>query len=236
MNKFAKIVSIASAMLIVSTAGLSVSAAKVDTLESKNSSEIAIPFTGEGTTLDVDENLPSSYSSKDLNLVTPIRQQGNAQICWAYGGLSSLETLLIKDGVIDNFSNSWYSAAHVDAWGTPRKDGTGWQREYYKGGGFPYITMGYLSSWSGGVSENEFPYTSPLSLFDINKKYNISNILKMQNTTHNISKVSYAFKSIMTIMLICFSVIAYDNIKILNNKLKLYNESKNIPYPVFTII
>lgn len=165
MNKFAKIVSIASAMLIVSTTGLSVSAAKVDTLESKNSSEIAIPFTGEGTTLDVDENLPSSYSSKDLNLVTPIRQQGNAQICWAYGGLSSLETLLIKDGVIDNSSNSWYSAAHVDAWGTPRKDGTGWQREYYKGGGFPYITMGYLSSWSGGVSENEFPYTSPLSLF-----------------------------------------------------------------------
>lgn len=177
MNKFAKIVSIASAMLIVSTTGLSVSAAKVDTLESKNSSEIAIPFTGEGTTLDVDENLPSSYSSKDLNLVTPIRQQGNAQICWAYGGLSSLETLLIKDGVIDNSSNSWYSAAHVDAWGTPRKDGTGWQREYYKGGGFPYITMGYLSSWNGGVSENEFPYTSPLSLFDINKKYNINNVV-----------------------------------------------------------
>lgn len=177
MNKFAKIVSIASAMLIVSTTGLSVSAAKVDTLESKNSSEIAIPFTGEGTTLDVDENLPSSYSSKDLNLVTPIRQQGNAQICWAYGGLSSLETLLIKDGVIDNSSNSWYSAAHVDAWGTPRKDGTGWQREFYKGGGFPYITMGYLSSWSGGVSENEFPYTSPLSLFDINKKYNINNVV-----------------------------------------------------------
>ena len=40
MNKFTKIVSIASAMLIVSTTGLSVSAAKVDTLESKNSSEI----------------------------------------------------------------------------------------------------------------------------------------------------------------------------------------------------
>lgn len=69
---------------------------------------------------------------------------------------------------------------------------------------------------------------SLLSCKLINKKYNISNILKMQNTTHNISKVSYAFKSIMTIMLICFSVIAYDNIKILNNKLKLYNESKNI--------
>lgn len=69
---------------------------------------------------------------------------------------------------------------------------------------------------------------SLLSCKLINKKYKTSNILKMQNTTNNISKVSYTFKSIMTIILICFSTIAYDNIKILNNKLKLYNESKNM--------
>lgn len=180
MNKIAKVISIASAMLIASTTGLSASAARVNTINTKSSdgsTSIAIPFTGEGTTLDTDEKLPSSYSSKDLDYVTPIRQQGNAQICWAYGGLSSFETLLIKNGAIDNTANSWLSAAHVDAWGTPRKDGTGWQREYYRGGGYPYITMGYLTSWSGGVSENEFPYTSPLSLFDINKKYNINDVV-----------------------------------------------------------
>lgn len=179
MKRIAKFISIATAMLITSTTGLSVSGANVEIINSKannNSGVVAMPYTGNTTTLDVEEKLPSSYSSKDLDLVTPIRNQGKTEICWAYGGLNSFETMLIKNGVTDNSTNSWLSSAHADAWATPRSDGTGWIRSY-NGGGFPYITMGYLTSWSGAVAENEFPYTNQYELFDINKDYNVENVV-----------------------------------------------------------
>ena len=75
---------------------------------------------------------------------------------------------------------------------------------------------------------------SYISCVIINKSYTISNILKKQDISTKISKVSYMFKSIMTIMIICFSIFALDSTKNLQEKLKAYNSSKNLlDYGVF---
>lgn len=179
MNRVSRLITVAVFSIFLSTAVTNASAANVDVINSKasnNSGVLAMPYSGNTTTIDVEDKLPSSYSSKDLDYTTPIRNQGNTEICWAYGGLNSFETMLVKNGVALPTTDAWLSAAHADAWATPRADNSGWQRAY-QDPGYPYITMGYLASWSGGVSENEFPYTSPLNLFDINKKYNINNVV-----------------------------------------------------------
>ncbi|MEG2322109.1 MAG: hypothetical protein RSB71_01285 [Bacilli bacterium] len=69
---------------------------------------------------------------------------------------------------------------------------------------------------------------SLLSCIIINKNYQITNILKMQNITLKISKVSYIFKTLMTMMLLCFFVITFKSVLNLSDKLKSYNESKNL--------
>lgn len=68
----------------------------------------------------------------------------------------------------------------------------------------------------------------------IGKNYQIVSIIKMKNITLKISKISYKFKALMTIMLIIFSVIMSNNISKLYKQFKLYNDSKNLlDYGVF---
>lgn len=71
-------------------------------------------------------------------------------------------------------------------------------------------------------------FISYLSCKIINKTYQTTNILKMQDTTLKISKVSYKFKTVMIVVLVCFSVIAFVNVSDLYDKLKVYNSSKNL--------
>lgn len=107
------------------------------------------------------QKLPSSYSSKDLGYTTPVRQQ-NANICWAFSSLASLETLLLKSGEkVEHFS-PW----HMNHWGTMEESGIGWQREdLINDGGYSYIPMGYFTSWEGPLLERELPVGSDKSQF-----------------------------------------------------------------------
>ncbi len=93
--------------------------------------------------------LPVSYSSKELGYVTGIKSQ-NFSDCWAYGGLATLESKLLHDG----FKIGDMSVAHANAWATTRTDGTGWQRTHTSDG-YAEITLGYLTSWQGGVEETD---------------------------------------------------------------------------------
>lgn len=95
--------------------------------------------------------LPDSYNSAKLGFTLPVRQQHD-NTCWAYGTLSSFETLLLVNG--ENIST--LSPEHVNFWGSKREDGTGWQRTH-EDGGYAYIPLGYLTSWSGPLNESDFP-------------------------------------------------------------------------------
>ena len=95
--------------------------------------------------------LPSKYSSKDEGFTHPVRQQHDNS-CWAFGTLSTFETLLLKNGEKPDV----LSPQHTNYWGTKRSDGTGWQRTNADGG-YSYIPLGYLTSWAGPLTEEEFP-------------------------------------------------------------------------------
>lgn len=62
----------------------------------------------------------------------------------------------------------------------------------------------------------------------INKSYQTTNILKKQNTTLKISKVSYRVKIIMIVIMICSSVFALENADGLFESLKAYHQSKKL--------
>lgn len=96
-------------------------------------------------------DLPAKYSSADLGLTLPVRQQHD-NTCWAFGSLSTFETLLLKSGE----AVAPFAPQHTNFWGTLRSDGTGWQRTSHQGG-YSYIPLGYLMSWSGPFYEVRFP-------------------------------------------------------------------------------
>lgn len=133
-------------------------------------------------------SLPSYYSSKGLGLTMSVRAQ-DANNCWAFGAVSSLETFLLKNGE----DVPLLSPQHMNHWGT--KDiynETGWFRTYLDGG-YPYIATGYLTSWSGAVAENEYPQTTPYDNYnavskDLSAKYGVTGIVYLDGNDKNAVK------------------------------------------------
>ncbi len=100
------------------------------------------------------DELPASYNSAQKGIVLPVRTQ-EYSTCWAFGALSTLETLLLSKGE----EVSTFAPQHANHWGTVRTDGTGWQRNEYSGG-YSYIPLGYLTSWAGPVYDSDFPMSA----------------------------------------------------------------------------
>lgn len=70
------------------------------------------------TLSNVDINLPSKYDLRNVNGVnytTPLKDQENLGLCWAFAGTTAFESYLKKSGYVDNDFNEWYSPYQVDA-------------------------------------------------------------------------------------------------------------------------
>lgn len=106
------------------------------------------------------QNIPAVYSSVELGYTTNIKDQGNANTCWAYATTSVFETLLNIDGKY----TKPFSASHMDSWATVRNDGSGWLRNYNDGASVLSPT-GYLASWQGPKYESDYPDNNPLLPF-----------------------------------------------------------------------
>ena len=111
---------------------------------------IAADYPEVGGELEPEEALPSSYSAVDKGYVTPVRKQ-KYNTCWAYCSTATLESRILSMGDMTDH----LSTMHMNYWGTTTPDGKGWQRVYY-GGGFPYIALGYLTSF-GAFNDSLFP-------------------------------------------------------------------------------
>ena len=65
-----------------------------------------------------DLNLPSKYDLRDVdgtNYMTPVKNQKNYFLCWAFSSTTSFESVLKKSGYVSNDYNNWYSPFQVDA-------------------------------------------------------------------------------------------------------------------------
>lgn len=112
--------------------------------------------------------LPAKYSSKDLGFTTDVRQQ-NADTCWAFASLATLESFLLKSGE----NTEHLSVEHMNIWGTVEDSGLGWQRQdLINDGGYSYIPMGYFTSWSGPLNDEFLPFGSDkIDFIAANKLY-----------------------------------------------------------------
>lgn len=145
--KITKLISAISAVGIIASFGVfGASAAVVDNDlgVSSFSKETDVKFAAS-----TESNFPAKYSSVDLGYVTGIKSQ-KYDDCWAYSGISALESKLLRNGInIENMSADW-----ANVWATRKLNGKGWQRNH-KSSGYSNIMPGYLTSWYGGILEND---------------------------------------------------------------------------------
>jgi len=161
-----------SLFLIVSMMGMSAvcaGAAELDEADTGSEFEgaiVAADYSEVGSELVPTSELPSYYSSRDEGFVTPARRQ-QYNTCWAYSSTASLETLMIKN----NKNIEHLSTMHMNYWGCSTDHGTGWQRSY-SAAGYPYIALGYLTSF-GAIENSLFSESMSKSDYDatIDKLY-----------------------------------------------------------------
>gem|GEM_PF-1192529 len=80
---------------------------------------------------------PSAYT---VPYLPEIRDQGDYHDCWAYAVLASLESNLLKNGTVSDFSEYHMALNHGFAWGVA------------KGGDYD-IALAFLTRWAGPVEE-----------------------------------------------------------------------------------
>ncbi|MBR2715481.1 MAG: hypothetical protein IKB73_04665 [Ruminococcus sp.] len=162
MKIFRRITTAVLVVVLLSVLSTSVLGAQIDTAKTNASSDVSLlaaDFEISGTKLESDVTLPSFYSSKDLGYTTPVRNQ-IYNTCWAYSAMSTLETTLIKQGL----PAPLFAPMHLNHWGVVEEDGKGWNRGY-TGGGYSFITLGYLTSWQGPLLESDYPENTPVTDF-----------------------------------------------------------------------
>ena len=187
-----------AATLTMSTAALSAFAADKDTAEISAKTGLA-PVSNNLTLYELEasaDELPASFDSADNGWVLPVRTQ-QENTCWAFGALSTFETLLLKNGE----EIKTFSPQHANLWGVKRQDGTGWQRNEHNSG-YSYIPLGYLTSQEGPVYEEDFPTTSTRSdyeKFTKTPEYVLTGIKTFNNnsSTEAIKELIYTYGAVV---------------------------------------
>ncbi len=114
------------------------------------------------------KNLPAKYDSRELGLVTSVKDQGLSGICWAFSVAACLETNAVKKGLA-NVADVDYSESHL-AWysinskTTDKNDPTygdgesaGFQKIYQTGGNSSYAVAS-IARGSGLANEADFNF------------------------------------------------------------------------------
>ncbi|MBQ3265530.1 MAG: hypothetical protein IJH07_07110 [Ruminococcus sp.] len=147
-----KMIAAILAGVVILSVPLSSDAAQIDgagTGAQVEAAIVAADYAQVGGTLKPTSALPSSYSSADMGFTTPVRSQ-YYNTCWAYSSTATLESLALTKGL----ASPHLSTMHMNFWGCTKDDGTGWQRTYTSAG-YPYIALGYLTSF-GCVANTVF--------------------------------------------------------------------------------
>ncbi|WP_167880881.1 PGF-pre-PGF domain-containing protein [Methanococcoides sp. AM1] len=97
------------------------------------------------------ETLPTYYDLRDENNVTPVRDQGTSGSCWAHATYASLESCMIPDEGVYDFSENHMKNILSENYSE------GFDRDANGGGNYK-ISLAYLSRWTGPVNESDEPY------------------------------------------------------------------------------
>lgn len=107
--------------------------------------------------------LPSSYDSRDMDIVTSVKEQGDTNLCWAYSSIAVAETSILKSGIdstIDKTSLSLspvavgYSRYKRNADPLENTPGEYSSTNYLNASGNPTYAETLFSQWCGPINNN----------------------------------------------------------------------------------
>lgn len=140
--------------------------------------------------------IPERFDLRELNRVSPVRDQENYETCWAFGALASLESNLITQGLADPSID--LSELQLVHFGYNRVDDPlkllvgdkiintkSGRNADLKVGGNNYISSQILTSWIGPVSESLVPYNHEDELF------NLDSDLAFQKDSFHVQNVDF---------------------------------------------
>ncbi len=140
------------------------------------------------------DSLPTKYDLRENNGVTPVKDQGEINSCWAFAALSSLESnIKFKENKEYNFSENNMINCH------------GFELEP-KAGGNIYMATAYLTSWKGAVLEEKDPYSKDIDPINRGIKksdYHVQNVIyipkrKAFNDNNNIKNAIMDYGAVYT--------------------------------------
>ena len=104
-----------------------------------------VDFGGQGSRPVMAAPLPAAYDLRTFGRVTPVRDQGLCNSCWAFAALGALESSLLPSESLDFSENHLRTRHGFDL------DGCA--------GGYGTFAMSYFARWDGPVDEAADPYT-----------------------------------------------------------------------------
>ncbi|MBR0484278.1 MAG: hypothetical protein IJJ69_05810 [Oscillospiraceae bacterium] len=112
----------------------------------------------ESLSAEVTETLPVSFDLRSRGLVSSVKNQKNYGMCWTFSAMNSLENKLISRRPEIDLSE-WYLAyyAYSPKFGFPLALNTDMDDVFQQGGNY-YMMLPMLTSWTGPVSEEVFPF------------------------------------------------------------------------------
>lgn len=113
------------------------------------------------------QSLPFTYDLRTLGKLTPVKNQGSCGCCWAFATYSSMESCFLPAETRD-FSENNLKNTH------------GYDLEHSEGGN-AYMSMAYLTRWSGPVNETDDPYnqSSGLSPDGLKEQKHVQEVLQL---------------------------------------------------------
>ncbi|MCM1529603.1 MAG: lectin like domain-containing protein [Alistipes sp.] len=104
-----------------------------------------------------EQELPDKFDLRDINGVTPVKDQGSEGTCWAQSSAASAETSLIK--YQPQIDLSEYHTAFFTYYGADQIDRSGSEvSEILNMGGNAFMAANLWSQWVGPVKESRMPY------------------------------------------------------------------------------
>jgi C1A family cysteine protease len=125
---------------------------------------------------------PVAYDLRSYGKVSPVKNQGNTNACWAFATAASLESSLLPGEIWDFSENNMkntLTSSYPD----------GFDRSWNDGGN-RFITTAYLNRWSGPILESDDPFstvsgTSPAGLHPYKHTQNVYFLPERASATDN---------------------------------------------------